>query len=57
MNPREEDRDIKRQPGQPLPGERGREKGGKPELEPEHPGQGFGKGPGNLPSSGKSGVE
>jgi hypothetical protein len=52
MRQREEDREIKRQPGQPLPGERGREKGGKPEMEPEKPGH-QGVGSGNLPPSGQ----
>jgi hypothetical protein len=42
MREREEDREVKRQPEQPLPGER------KPELEPEKPGQ-QGVGSSNLP--------
>ncbi len=46
MRHREEEREIKRQPGQPLPGERGREKGGKPEMGREHVGQGGGEGGG-----------
>jgi hypothetical protein len=44
MREREEDREVKRQPDQPLPGE----KGGKPELEPEKPVH-QGVGSGNLP--------
>jgi hypothetical protein len=50
MREREENPEIRRQPGQPLTGERGREGGGKPEMEHEKGRQRQGGGGANPPA-------
>ncbi len=55
MREREQNPEIRRQPGQPMTGERGREGGGKPEMEREKS-KHRESGGGNVPSGGRGGA-